>query len=213
MINTILFDLDGTIIDTNEHIINAFIHALKDHVPTPLTREHIIPRMGITLEQQIEYFTGTNDVTPFVKGYRSYYDTYHDENVQPFPQVIEVIEGLHTKGIAMGVVTTKNRPGTLRVLEMFGLMKYMGSIVTVQDVVNPKPHPEPVLKAVNELGSDPKKTLMVGDSAVDLQAAHAAGVRSAGVSWSLKGEEVLKKYNPDYMLHTMNDLYLVLEQE
>ena len=213
MIDTILFDLDGTIIDTNEHIINSFIHALKDHVSGPFTREHIIPKMGMTLEQQIQYFSGTEDVTPFVKDYRYFYDTNHDGNVQPFPHVIEVIEGLHTKGIVMGVVTTKNRPGTLRVLEMFGLMKYMSSIVTVIDVEHPKPHPEPVLKAVQELGSVHGRTLMVGDSPVDIQAAQAAGVLSAGVSWSLKGEETLRKYKPDYMLNTMNDLYLLLEQE
>ncbi|MNP12038.1 Pyrophosphatase PpaX [compost metagenome] len=64
-----------------------------------------------------------------------------------------------------------------------------------------------------ELGSDHSKTLMVGDSPVDIQAAQAAGVLSAGVSWSLKGEQKLREYNPDYILHTMNDLYLLLEQE
>ena len=212
MINTVLFDLDGTIIDTNEHIINSFIHALQDHAPAPFSREQIIPRMGMTVEQQIVHFTGTEDVTPFIKDYRSYYDSNHDGNVGPFPQVLEVIEELHARGIAMGVVTTKNRPGTLKVLEMFGLMKYMGSIVTVNDVEHAKPHPEPVLKAVQELGSDPNKTLMIGDSPADILAAQAAGVLSAGVSWSLKGEQALRAYNPEYMLHTMKDLYLVLEQ-
>ncbi|MHA0858355.1 pyrophosphatase PpaX [Paenibacillus sp. CMAA1364] len=212
MIDTILFDLDGTIIDTNEHIINSFIHALRDHVPAPFSREQIIPKMGMTLEQQIIHFTGAEDASPFIKDYRTYYDTFHDIHVQPFPQVNEVIEALHAKGITMGVVTTKNRPGTLKVLEMFGLKKYMDSIVTVIDVEHPKPHPEPVLKAVKELGSDPRKTLMIGDSPVDIQAAQAAGVLSAGVSWSLKGEQELNKYNPNYMLHHMEDIYLLLEQ-
>lgn len=161
----------------------------------------------------MQSFSGVEDVTHFVKAYRTYNDLVHDEMVQPFPQVIEVIEALHRKGIIMGVVTTKNRPGSLKVLEMFGLMKYMKSIVTVQDVEHPKPHPEPVLKALQELGSDARNTLMVGDSPVDIQAANAAGVWSAGVSWSLKGEDVLKTYNPDYMLHTMNDLYPLVEQE
>ncbi|OAB42178.1 pyrophosphatase PpaX [Paenibacillus glacialis] len=213
MIDTILFDLDGTIIDTNELIIKSFIHVLEDHTQAPFTREQIIPKMGLTLEQQMQIFSGVEDVTHFVQAYRTYNDVVHDEMVQPFPQVLEVIEALHHKGIAMGVVTTKNRPGTLKVLEMFGLMKYMKSIVTVIDVEYPKPHPEPVLKALKELGSDPRKTLMVGDSPVDIQAANAAGVWSAGVSWSLKGEEVLREYNPNYILHSMNDLYPLVEQE
>jgi len=213
MIDTILFDLDGTIIDTNELIITSFIHVLEKHAPAPFTREQIIPKMGMTLEQQMQSFSGVEDVSHFVQAYRTYSEVVHDDMVQPFPQVLEVIEALHRKGITMGVVTTKNRPGTLKVLEMFGLLKYMKSIVTVIDVQNPKPHPEPVLKALKELGSDPRKTLMVGDSPVDIQAANAAGVWSAGVAWSLKGEEVLREYNPNYILHTMNDLYPLLEQE
>ncbi len=213
MIDTILFDLDGTIIDTNELIISSFIHVLEKHAPAPLTREQIIPKMGMTLERQMQIFSGVEDVTHFVQAYRSYNDVVHDDMVQPFPHVLEVIEALHHKGIVMGVVTTKNRPGTLKVLEMFGLMKYMKSIVTVIDVEHPKPHPEPVLKALKDLGSDPRKTLMVGDSPVDIQAANAAGVWSAGVSWSLKGEDVLREYNPNYILYTMNDLYPLIEQE
>ncbi|AJS60808.1 pyrophosphatase PpaX [Paenibacillus sp. IHBB 10380] len=213
MIDTILFDLDGTIIDTNELIISSFMNVLEVQGLSPLTREQIIPKMGLTLERQLQIFSGQDDVMPLIQSYRTYNDIYHDEMVHPFPQVIEVIQSLHGRGIHMGVVTTKNRPGTLKVLEMFGLLEYMDSVVTVIDVKNPKPHPEPVLKAVKELGADPLKTLMVGDSPVDIQAAKAAGVLSAGVAWSLKGEDELKKYEPDHMLHAMSDLYSLVEQE
>jgi pyrophosphatase PpaX len=96
---------------------------------------------------------------------------------------------------------------------MFDLLKYMETIVTVNDVSQAKPHPEPVLTAVANLGVDPARTLMVGDSAVDIQSAKAAGVRVAAVAWSLKGEEMLRKYNPDYIIHEMKDLYTIVEQE
>lgn len=213
MIDTVLFDLDGTIIDTNELIISSFMHVLEKHVPTPLTREVIIPKMGMTLEQQLQFFSGSEDVTHFHQAYRTYNDAHHDEMVQPFPHVLEVIKELDRRGITMGVVTTKNKPGTFRVLEMFGLDKYMKAIVTVMDVEHPKPHPEPVLMAIKQLGADPAATLMVGDSPVDIQSAKAAGARSAGVAWSLKGEKVLRQYNPDYILHDMTDLYSLVEQE
>ncbi|MBB3129807.1 pyrophosphatase PpaX [Paenibacillus rhizosphaerae] len=213
MMDTVLFDLDGTIIDTNELIISSFMHVLEKHIPTPLTREVIIPKMGMTLEQQLQFFSGSEDVTHFHKAYRTYNDAHHDEMVQPFPHVLEVIEELHRRGITMGVVTTKNKPGTFRVLEMFGLDKYMKAVVTVMDVEHPKPHPEPVLTAIRQLGADPAATLMVGDSPVDIQSAKAAGARSAGVAWSLKGEKVLREYNPDYILHDMTDLYSLVEQE
>lgn len=125
----------------------------------------------------------------------------------------EVISTLHQRGIKMGVVTTKIRPTTLRALELFGLKQYMDTIVTVQDVEHPKPHPEPVLTAVKQLGADPSRTLMVGDSAADIQSAKAAGVKAAGVAWSLKGAEVLSQYDPDYILQDMTDLYGVLGWE
>lgn len=207
MINTVLFDLDGTIIDTNELIISSFLHVMGEwEHSAPWTREEIIPHMGGTLEQQMRTFSGQEDVSKYVKGYRAYNDIHHEAMVQPFPHVLEVVEALHQAGIVMGVVTTKIRPSTLKVLERFDLLKYMQTIVTVTDVTHPKPHAEPVLKAMNELGADPTKTFMIGDSPVDIQSAQNAGALSVGVAWSLKGEEKLKEYNPDYIVHDMRDL-------
>ncbi|MWV47494.1 pyrophosphatase PpaX [Paenibacillus sp. HJL G12] len=213
MIDTILFDLDGTIIDTNDLIITSFMHVLEKHQLTPLTREEIIPKMGATLEQQLQEFSGLGDITTLMTSYRSYNDEHHDVMVKMFPHVEEVVKQLHAQGIQLGVVTTKNKPGTIRVMEMFGLQKYMGAVVTLNDVEHPKPHAEPILKALGILGADPSRTLMVGDSPVDIQSAKAAGVRSVGVAWSLKGEKALLEHQPDYVIHDMKDLYKLLEQE
>ncbi len=212
MIDTLLFDLDGTIIDTNDLIITSFMHVLEKHQLTPLTREEIIPKMGATLEQQLQHFSGMGDITTLMTSYRSYNDDHHDAMVKLFPHVEEVVSQLHAKGIRLGVVTTKNKPGTIRVLELFGLSKYMGAVITLNDVDHPKPHPEPVLKAVQMLGADPSRTLMVGDSPMDIQSAKAAGVQSAGVAWSLKGEKALLEYQPDFMLQDMNDLFSLIDK-
>ena len=83
----------------------------------------------------------------------------------------------------------------------------MESIVTVEDVVHPKPHPEPVLKAMGELGASPEHTWMVGDSPADMGAAKAAGVQAVAVGWSLKPEEVLREHGADAVIHKMEDLY------
>lgn len=214
MINTILFDLDGTIIDTNDLIINTFLHVLEQHFPQQkYTREQIIPHMGLTLEQQMQTFSGREEVTELVADYRTYNNLHHDTLIREFPRVKEVIAKLHERGITMGIVTTKIKPTTIRALDYFGLKEYMSTIVTVQDVTHPKPHPEPVLTALRNLGADPDKTLMVGDSAADIQSAKAAGVKAAGVAWSLKGVDVLQQYNPDYILEDMTDLYGVLGWE
>lgn len=212
MINTILFDLDGTIIDTNELIISSFLHIMKGKTPQPLTRQLIIPHMGGTLENQLQAFSGLTEVSGLVKEYRAYNTLHHDDMVKPFPNVLEVVKTLHEQGIKLGVVTTKIRPSSIRVLEMFDLISYMGSIVTLDDVEHPKPHAEPVLKAIQELDADPAHTLMVGDSSFDILAAKAAGVQSAGVAWSLKGEETLRGYNPDFMIKDMTDLLNLVAQ-
>jgi len=212
MIECVLFDLDGTIVDTNELIINSFMHALKQNALAPLTREQIIPHMGTTLQQQMRTFSGLEDVTELELSYRSYNYEHHDSLIQSFPNVNETLEELRRRGIKMGIVTTKIRPTTLKALEMFDLLQYMDTIVTVNDVIEPKPHPEPVLTAVRNLGVDLRKTLMVGDSAVDIQSAKAAGVYAAAVAWSLKGEETLRKYEPDYIIHDMKELFDIVEQ-
>ncbi|MCK8489620.1 pyrophosphatase PpaX [Paenibacillus sp. MBLB2552] len=213
MIDTVLFDLDGTIINTNELIITTFEHVIEKNGLKPHTREEIIPHMGMTLEHQLQIFSGRQDVADLVADYRKYNRERHDELIRDFPHVKEVISKLHDRGITIGIVTTKIKETTLLALNMFGFKPYMKAIVTVEDVKHPKPHPEPILTALRELNADPARTLMVGDSAADLQCAKAAGVQAAGVAWSLKGEAMLRKYDPDYILQDMTDLYGILGWE
>lgn len=213
MIDTVLFDLDGTIIDSNELILTTFEHVLQKHALNKYTREQMIPYMGLTLEYQLQTFSGIEDVTELVADYRKYNRERHDELVKEFPYVKEVIAKLHEHGIKLGVVTTKIQETTQKALDLFGLLPFMDMIVTVEDVEHPKPHPEPILTAMKKLNSEPARTLMVGDSAADIECAHNAGVQSAAVAWSLKGLEVLQSYNPDYILKNMTDLYGVLGWE
>lgn len=212
-INHVLFDLDGTILDTNELIIRSFLHALQGVVPDGFDREHIIPSMGQPLVDQMKQFTGLDDVSHLVAAYREINWRLHDELVKPFPYVPEVLGRLHRSGIRMGVVTTKMRQTTERGLKYFGLIDYMDAIVTIDDVSHPKPHPEPVLLAMEKLGADPAGTLMVGDSSVDMQAARAAGCVAVGVAWSLKGEQVLRDSGAQHILHDMRDLYALVGLE
>ena len=213
MIRTVLFDLDGTIMDTNELIIETFLHVLKDIAPLPLTREHIIPKMGTTLEQQLREFSQRDQVEDLVLAYREYNTMRHDDMVKPFPYVVEVLDNLRAAGVQLGVVTTKIRQTTERALRMFDLYDKMDVIITVNDVTNPKPHPEPVQKAIEALGANPATTLMVGDSPADIVSANAAGAQSCAVAWSLKGEQLLQQYHPRHIIHDMRDLYSLVGLE
>ncbi|MNM09355.1 Pyrophosphatase PpaX [compost metagenome] len=206
MIECVLFDLDGTIVNTNELIISSFMYTLEQHALPALTREQMIPYMGTSLPAQLRVFTNLEDVSPLEASYRHYQTEHHDELIKAFPNVNETLEVLRSRGIKLGVVTTKIRPNTIRALEMFDLLKYMDTIVTLNDVEKVKPHAEPVLTAVGNLEVNPEKTLMVGDSPVDIQSGKNAGVLTAAVAWSLKGEEMLREYEPDFILQDMTDL-------
>ncbi|WP_123042801.1 pyrophosphatase PpaX [Cohnella candidum] len=205
-IKAVLFDLDGTIVDTNELIIQSFLHALKGTVSEDFGREHIIPSMGLPLSDQLRLFSGLEDVTALTQSYREYNYLKHDEMVVLFPGVAEVVRRLKAQGIRMGVVTTKMRPTTERALRMFGLFEHMDIIITLDDVQHAKPHPEPVQKAMEAIGAEPVHTAMVGDSTVDMESAIRAGAMPIGVAWSLKGQAVLEEAGAALVIHRMEEL-------
>ncbi|MCF6094564.1 pyrophosphatase PpaX [Microaerobacter geothermalis] len=208
--STVLFDLDGTIIDTNELILTSFQFTLDQFYPGKYTRADIIPYMGDTLYKQMERFGAPDDVEALVETYREHNEKVHDQLVKEFPQVAETIKTLHQMGVRMGIVTTKQRKTTMMGLNLFGLTPYMEAIITYQDVEHHKPHPEPILKAISQMKAIPEETLMVGDSQYDMMAAKAAGVSAAGVAWSMKGADFLHQFHPDYMLESIDDLILIV---
>ena len=202
----VLFDLDGTILDTNELIIRSMLHALRGVVPPEFGREHIIPHMGKPLEDQLRLFSGRDDVEDLIKAYREYNLREHDALVKAFPHVAEVLERLKAEGLKLGVVTTKWRMTASLGMKLTGIDGYMDTVVALDDVEHPKPHPEPVLKALGALGASPDRALMVGDSPADMMSAIAAGAVPVGVAWSLKGERVLLEAGARHIIRDMRDL-------
>lgn len=208
---TVLFDLDGTLLDTNELIIASFLYTLEQFCPEKgYGRQDVIARMGLPLRDMLASFHD-EQVEEMMAVYREHNFANHDKMVKAFQHVPEVLAELDKRGIVMGVVTTKQKNTVEMGLRLCQIERYMRSVVTIEDVANPKPHPEPVLKAMKELSAEQETTLMVGDSRYDIEAAKQAGIDSAGVAWSLKGEEYLRQYEPTYMLQDMRDLLTIVE--
>lgn len=211
---TLLFDLDGTLLDTNELIISSFLYTLDQFFPGKYTRETIIPHMGKTLYEQMVYFGNEKFAAEMVNVYREHNIRTHNEMVKDFPFVKEVLTHLYERGAIMGVVTSKGIITTEMGLKLFGLYPFMSTIVTFEDTKLHKPNPDPVLLAMEKLNAKPNTTLMVGDSQYDIQAAQNAGITSVGVAWSLKGSDFLQQFHPDYMLNDFRDLIpIVLGKE
>jgi pyrophosphatase PpaX len=211
--DTILFDLDGTIIDTNHLILQSFIHTLGHYFPGKYSKEDILPHMGQTLFEQMERYGGKERVDELVDHYREHNIRMHDELIAEFPHVAEVIPRLHQSGLSLGVVTTKMRKTAEMGLRLFDLERYMKVVITYEDTTRHKPHPDPVLKALELLGADPAKAIMIGDSEYDIQAGKRAKVATAGVSWSLKGEDYLRQFEPDVMLRDLRELIPIVKGE
>ncbi|PMC33996.1 pyrophosphatase PpaX [Bacillus sp. UMB0899] len=204
-INTLLFDLDGTLINTNELIIESFLHTLHSYYPDQYKREDVLPFIGPTL---YDTFTSINPekTEEMVTVYRKFNHEQHDVLVTEYETVFETIKTLKEHGFKLGIVTTKIRDTVNMGLKLTKLDQFFDVVVTLDDVENAKPHPEPVLKALAQLDSKPEEAIMVGDNHHDVEAGKNAGTQTAGVSWSIKGREYISSYNPDYLLERMSDL-------
>lgn len=213
-IKAILYDLDGTILDTNELIIVSFLHALAGEVSPEFGREHIIPSMGLPLRHQFQQFVGRDHVDELVAKYRAFNNEAHDKYVRAFPHVQSVLQHVHERGIKQGVVTSKIRMTSLRGLEYIAVAPYIVSeaIVTIDEVTKPKPHPEGIIRALQALNVEPHEAIMLGDSAVDMQAATAAGVLPVGVSWSLKPISQLRDSGAAAIINDMRQLLELIDK-
>ncbi|MEH6908111.1 pyrophosphatase PpaX [Bacillus sp. AFS006103] len=208
-ITTILFDLDGTLIDTNELIISTYLHTLEKYYPSKYQREDVLPFLGPTLH---EAFGSINPdlVEEMVLEYRAFNIANHDELVTEFAGVFETVQSLKDKGYKLGIVTTKRHDVTLKGLRLMDLERFFEVVVTYDHVSKTKPDPEPIFKALEQLDSTPEETMMVGDNYHDILAGKNAGTVTAGCAWSIKGRDYIAKYEPDYILENMADLLTIL---
>ncbi|KZM55167.1 pyrophosphatase PpaX [Aeribacillus pallidus] len=204
-IDTVLFDLDGTLINTNELIIESFLHTLNYYYPGKYQREDILPFIGPPL---IDTFQRINPekAEEMVRRYREFNHAQHDLLVKEYDHVHETVRALKEKGLKLGIVTTKIRDTVMMGLKLTEMDSFFDAIITLDDVQHAKPHPEPVLSALKLLGSEPSNALMVGDNLHDIEAGKNAGTLTAGVAWSIKGREYIESLKPDFMLDKMSDL-------
>lgn len=209
-IDTILFDLDGTLIDTNELIVSSYLHTLDQYLPGQFQRQDVLPFMGPALRDVFEEIDSTR-TDEMIRTYREYNLSNHDRLVTEFEGVNETIRSLSENGYKLAVVTTKLADVAKMGLKLTGLDQYFQVLIALDDVEKAKPDPEPIYKALDILGSKPESAMMVGDNHHDVLAGKNAGTMTAGVSWTLKGREHLAAYDPDFMLDQMPDLLSILE--
>lgn len=207
-----LFDLDGTLIDSVRLILDSYHHTMRSHGLPPRTDEDWLRGLGTPLTVQFADWRDDPDaLQALIATYREYNLEHHDRMVTVYPGVVDAVAAIRAAGVRTGLVTSKNRNGALRGLGLAGLEPMMDVLVCADDVTNPKPHPEPVEKAVRLLGGDSRGTIYVGDSIHDMQSGRAAGVLTAAALWGPFGRDHLDEAAPDFWLESPADLRGLLD--
>jgi pyrophosphatase PpaX len=205
----VLFDLDGTLADTVDLILQCYRHTMREHLGAAPPDARYLETIGQPLPVQLADFARSeNERLSMLETYVTYQRSIHDEMVQPFPGAQSVMTELMARGTRVGIVTSKGRRIARRTMQVCGLHECVEFVVCGDEVEQGKPHPEPVLKAMSALdvGHVPERVLFVGDSPHDLRAGKAAGTRTAAVGWGPIDRRVLRAESPDFFLHRMEDL-------
>ncbi len=202
----VLFDLDGTLVDTVPFILASVRHAFEGYGACPTDAEWIAG-IGTPLRTQIASFArGPTDVEPLFERYRAYWLAHHDQQTRCFPGALETVAELGRRGHPIGIVTAKMEQGAQRTLAHTGLLPHVQAVVGADSCANAKPHPEPVLLALRHLGVGARDAILIGDSPHDVAAAKSAGALAAAALWGACERDALAAAGPDFFVRDVRDL-------
>lgn len=207
----VIFDLDGTLLNTDLLIHKTFDHVFEKYKPGYiLSEEEHLSFLGPTLKDTFARYFPESMSDELIEYYRDYNHAHHEDFVTIYPTVKETLETLKTKGYPLAVVTTKYSKAAYLGLDLFDLTQYFDVVLGMDNVNQVKPDPEGILKAMNQTNC--KKALYVGDNTSDILAGKNAGVHTAGVKWTPKGTSEMEKLSPDLMIDEMKDIIHFIER-
>jgi pyrophosphatase PpaX len=209
----VLFDLDGTLVDTIELLLGSVRHAFRGRDGRIPTEAEWIAGIGTPLVSQLRPFAADDaDLARLVEGYRSFQLEHHDWMTRCYDCAVEVVRTLRERGHPTGVVTSKTDSIARRSLAHVGLLPLMDVVVGCDMTARHKPDPEPVRLALSTLGYAPGEALFVGDSPHDVASGNAAGVTTVAALWGPFSRAVLEEARPTYLISRMEELEAIVEQ-
>jgi len=206
-IRTVLFDLDGTLVDSLSLIRDTYRTVFR-LMGIPWRDGEVMRFIGISLREIAARFAPAR-AGEFVRLYQHEYERQH-ACLRTYPGSRAILESLERRGYRTGIVTSKGRRGTCLTLRHLGLEELFDVLVTADDVRRAKPDPEPVMKALLALETDPRDAVFVGDSPFDFEAGRRAGVRTLAVSWGMTPAKELARFAVDGVLSNWDDLHSYL---
>lgn len=217
-IRTLLLDLDGTVLDTREFILAAMIHTLEEHNVAGPSREDLrayvdssarpevawlSSLVGLPLEHIYARISGS-DPAPLMESHRSFQEQ-NLELVTAFPGAHDTLASLRDAGVRIAAVTSRSKRTSLRSLEVVGLASFFEVVVSAEDTPSLKPDPAPLRHALALLGADKAGAAVAGDTAHDIVAGQALGIRTVGVTYGF-GPEAVRAAHPDALIESIAEL-------
>ena len=200
----ILFDLDGTLIDSTKSILESFQFAFEKNNVSSMNKEIIKSNIGYTLYDMF-YNLGVekNKINNCVESYKFHYRKISRDETVLIEGAKEAILSA-SKFAELGVVTTKNGESAKVLLKYLGVLDFFKVVIGAEDVTYTKPHPEPILKAISHFEDYNNQNIwMIGDTSMDINAGKSANINTAGVSSGYVTYENLKKLNPTLLFRNV----------
>jgi 2-phosphoglycolate phosphatase len=202
----VIFDLDGTLIDSYQAIYLSFRHAYINMGLPPLSFDGVKKAVGYGLSKTFRDLLGEERVSEALRLFRQKYAEVYQQNTYLLPGAREVLEALHGRGIRLAVATNKLGRFSREIFQHFGMDKLFAIILGDEDVLQNKPHPEMLLCAIEKMGLENDQVIFIGDSLIDIQTAQNAGVRVFAVPTGVSEREDLEKARPTVILSNLLDL-------
>ncbi|MFX0547971.1 pyrophosphatase PpaX [Hathewaya histolytica] len=206
MIKAILFDLDGTLVDTNDLIIKTFQYTFKTVLGLEIKEAEILSFFGEPLATTMERYS-KDKKEELINFYKEHNMKTHDDYIKKIDGALDGVKLLKKAGYKLGIVTSKIKTAALKGLEFAEMVHYMDVIVTPEDTELHKPNPEPIYKACEILKIKPEEVIMIGDSSYDILCGKNAGAKTALVSYTALNKEELLKLKPDMYINSIVELY------
>ncbi|MEO6864068.1 MAG: HAD-IA family hydrolase [Gemmatimonadaceae bacterium] len=209
----VLFDLDGTLIDSIGLLLASVRHAFEGFNGRAPTEQEWVAGIGTPLGKQLQAFCESDaQLEAVTLRYRTFQRAAHDRLTTAFPGTLEVLGSLAAAGHPMGIVTSKSNEMMDRALDLTGIAPYMTSTIGCDSCSLHKPDPFPVRMALGELGYDAGEAVFVGDSPHDINSGNSAGVVSIAALWGPFTRDQLQIANPDHYLTDISELPALVER-
>ena len=206
----VLFDFDGTVMDSEPAVIASYMHVFEIYAePEEFTPERQVEVIGPPLDQKMKVFFPDADVNEVMEEYRAFQTEHLGDLMKPMQNAKELLEWLKESGYQTGIVTARLRSSLEHILEVFRMDHYFDVLVCHDDGIAPKPSPEGILLAEKKLGA--VDSIYVGDSGTDILAGRAAGIPTVAVLTHPKKETEVLAQQPDYAVRDLMEIRVILE--